>query len=417
MQQACVQLAQQCMGQGMRSTGLGSRAAGVERQPGVWEQQAGTATGKLGAGFLRLLWRGAAWCSLALVGLCVSTAAPARSLAWTSSPAAVSPGAAWLHNRPACKKWDAAWGVQHLSSSAAGTTLLEWQQQRLPQRRHPELHPTACHACLACSPLPLLRTTATESITKTKQAVELLKKVGAYADVEKAKVSARLINLRLFALACGCFGGRGRWWSFCGCSQSWSSCRWLPPPQGALMRGAACTVPAARSLPDATASCNNMPIALNSCTPLLCCHRPPRTCAAARVRCATGGTCSARAPWWCTATTPASGARGLGLLGFLPVGAEGWKCLIVSAARVPCSTSPLLCPQLLLPQQGLPQPARCGGCLSGPPEPAAGALGCFVQLEQPVLGLQRHWQMPVPQELANSAGGWSGVASGTVASQ
>ena len=83
---------------------------------------------------------------------------------------------------------------QHLGSSAAGTTLLEWQQQRLSPRRHSVQHPTACHTCLACSPLPLLPTPATESITKTKQAVELLKKVGAYADVEKAKVGAHLLG-------------------------------------------------------------------------------------------------------------------------------------------------------------------------------------------------------------------------------
>ncbi len=37
---------------------------------------------------------------------------------------------------------------------------------------------------------PCLSSCPVESITKTKQAVELLKKVGAYADVEKAKVRA-----------------------------------------------------------------------------------------------------------------------------------------------------------------------------------------------------------------------------------
>ncbi|KAI7839752.1 hypothetical protein COHA_006556 [Chlorella ohadii] len=48
------------------------------------------------------------------------------------------------------------------------------------------------HKIEAVPEVPLVVSDAAESITKTKQAVELLKKVGAYADVEKAKASKNL---------------------------------------------------------------------------------------------------------------------------------------------------------------------------------------------------------------------------------
>lgn len=67
---------------------------------------------------------------------------------------------------------------------AAGSTDKTKQAAKLPLAQNPPLLLPA----FSSPPATPVSAAAAESITKTKQAVELLKKVGAYADVEKAKV-------------------------------------------------------------------------------------------------------------------------------------------------------------------------------------------------------------------------------------